>query len=84
MVVHNCNPSTQEAEAGGSQIRGQPGPYSEKEREGKRREGGEGRTRKMEGREKEGKEGGREEGRMDNTLQPLSILYFRFLALFLF
>jgi hypothetical protein len=28
MVVHSCNPSTQEVEAGGSQIRGQLGLHS--------------------------------------------------------
>jgi hypothetical protein len=29
MVLHICNPSTQGAEAGGSQVRGQPGLHSE-------------------------------------------------------
>jgi hypothetical protein len=29
MVVHTCNPTTQEAEAGGSRVPGQPELYSE-------------------------------------------------------
>jgi hypothetical protein len=29
MVVHTCNPSAQEAEAGGSRVQGQPGLHSE-------------------------------------------------------
>ena len=29
MVVHTCNPSTGEAETGGSQVRGQPQQFSE-------------------------------------------------------
>jgi hypothetical protein len=29
MVVHNCNPSTAEAEAAGSQVSSQPGIYHE-------------------------------------------------------
>jgi hypothetical protein len=29
MVMHICNPSTQEAEVGGSQVQGHSGPHSE-------------------------------------------------------
>jgi hypothetical protein len=29
VVAHTCNLSTREAEAGGSQVQGQPRPYSE-------------------------------------------------------
>jgi hypothetical protein len=36
MVVHGCNSTTQETEAGGSQILGQPGQDSDSNNQGKR------------------------------------------------
>jgi hypothetical protein len=37
MVFHTCRHSTQEAEAGGLQVPGQPGLYNEREKERERK-----------------------------------------------
>jgi hypothetical protein len=81
VVVDDCNPSTQEAEAEESQVQGQHGLHSEtlserrekerekkkerKKRERKKEREKEGEGERKEGR-KEGREGGREEGETRN------------------
>jgi hypothetical protein len=61
MVVHAFNPRTQETEAGGPRVPGQPGIYNNTLSKIKRKKGKKGRKDQREGgKKKKRKEGGRE------------------------